>query len=134
MFKLNIGYGELIEIINRERVNNIEYLPCEIGSTANDDKVDDIDYSPYDVTHIVDEYVDITYRMVTKNTDGDRTKNTNVEGLYELIVGSNLVNYSCDIGEESNVKGYCVNNNNVMSINKDENCYVKVRLIYDDGG
>ena len=131
LFKLNRGYNELAERLDITRVNNIEYLPCEIGSTANDDKVGDIDYLPYEITDVVDEYNDITYLMVTKNTDGDRTKNTNVDGLYELIMGSNLGNYSCDIGDESIVKSYYIN---VMSINKDDKCYVKVRLIYDDGG
>ena len=44
------------------------------------------------------------------------------------------MNYSCDIGDESTVKSYYINNNNVMSVMKDENCYVKIRLIFDDGG
>ena len=29
---------------------------------------------------------------------------------------------------------YDINNNNERSVIKDENCYIKVRLLYDDGG
>ena len=32
------------------------------------------------------------------------------------------------------LKNYYINNINEMSVSKDDNCYVKVRLIYDDGG
>ena len=34
---------------------------------------------------IVEEYDKIKYLMLTKNTDRDRTKITNVDGLYELM-------------------------------------------------
>ena len=69
--------------------------------------------------------------MLTNNTKRDWTKITNVDGFYELIGGNNVVKYYVDIINEN---GHYNNNYNVMSINKDENCYVKVRLIYDDGG
>ena len=47
-FKVSRRYKELIERLDIERVNNIEYLPCEIVSGANDDN--DIDYLPCDET------------------------------------------------------------------------------------
>lgn len=72
-----------------------------------------------------------TYLMLTKNTKRDWTKITNVDGFYELIGGNNVVKYYADI---INDNGYYNNNYNVMRVIKDDNCYVKVRRIYNDGG
>ena len=67
-----------------------KYLPCEIKI---DDTVVDDRHLPYDVMDIVEEYDKITYLMLNKNSDGDRTKITNVDGLCELMVDKNVVNY-----------------------------------------
>ena len=66
--------------------------------------------------------------MLNKNTDGDRTEITNVDGFYELI-GNNGVKYYVDNGHYNNN-----NNNSVTSVSKDDNYYIKIRLLYDDGG
>ena len=79
---------------------------------------------------IVEEYDKITYLMLTKNTDGDRTKITKVDGSYELI-GNNGVKEYADI---INDNGHYNNNYNIKRVIKDDNCYIKVRLLYDDGG
>ena len=52
MFKVTRGYKELVERLDIERVDNIEYLPCEVIGAANDDRVDDIDYLPCDESGI----------------------------------------------------------------------------------
>ena len=55
--------------------------------------VDDIRL-PDVVIDIVEEYDDkITYLMLNKNTDGDRTEITNVDGSYELIGNNGVKNY-----------------------------------------
>ena len=135
---------ELLKRINSERVNKIKNLPCGEMSTAvvNDDytDVDDDIHLParrINVLVTADYYDDNSrnYLMETNNnTERDWTKNTNVYGFYDLIMESNLLNYSCGIGDKPKVKSYYINNNNVMSVIKDENCYVKIRLIFDDGG
>ena len=52
-----------------------------------------------------------------------------------IIRWDSLVDYYVGIKEQFEIlKSYYINKNNVMSIHKDENCYVKIRLIYDDGG
>ena len=84
----------------------------------------------YDVIDIVEEYDDRTYLMLTKNTDGDNTKNTRVNGFYELIGENNLVHYSYDKGKILICKGYYINSNNYRSVIKDNNFYVKVRLLF----
>ena len=102
-------------------------LPCEIDIDGYfDDTVVDDRHLPCDVMDIVEEYDKITYLMLTKNTDGDKTKNTKVDGFYELI-GNNGVKYYVD-------NGHYNNSNSVTSVSKDDNCYIKVRLLYDDGG
>ena len=117
-------------------------LPCcENSATIGDDNGDNyIEYLPVRRMGILipadlgSKEIIKCFIETDKNTKRDWTKITNVDGFYELIMGSNLVYYSCDIGEESKVKGYYVNNNNVIRVSKDENYYVKIRWIYDDGG
>ena len=46
-----------------ERVNNIEYLPCEVISAAND-KADDIDYLPCDETGIAADVQTVSFSKV----------------------------------------------------------------------
>ena len=95
-----------------------------------DDTVVDAKHLPY-VIDIVDEYDDITYLMLTKNTKRDWTKNTKVDGFYELMGDKYVVNYYVNIINES---GHYNNNYNVMYVDKNELCYKYIRLIYDDGG
>ena len=80
---------------------------------------------------VVEEYADRTYLMLNKNTDGDRTKITNVDVLYELMGDKDVVNYCVKIINESS---HYNNNYNVMYANKNELCYKYIRLLYDDGG
>ena len=57
----------------------MKYLPCKIEM---DDYFDA-------VMNVVEEYDDkTTYLMFNKNTDGNRTKITNVDGPYELMAVS----------------------------------------------
>ena len=85
---------------------------------------------PGDVINVVDEYDNeiITYMGITNNTKGELTI-PNVDRFYELIVGNDVVKYYVDTIDDN---GY-YNHNNDMYVNKDENCYVKIRLIFDDG-
>ena len=75
----------------------------------------------------MDNYFDdddkITDFIVNKNTYGDRMEITNVDRLYESI-GSNGI--KCYIDN--------VYNNNKVSVSKNEKCYKKIRLLYNDGG
>ena len=58
--------------------------------------------------------------MLTKNTDGDWTENTKVDGLYELMGDKYVVNYYGNIINESS---HYNNNYNVMCVKKNELCY-----------
>ena len=70
--------------------------------------------------------------MLTKNTDGDWTKITNIDKVYEIIKGNNSRNHN-GIMNDRELMGY-YNNNNKLSVSKDERCYKKLRLLYNDGG
>ena len=132
VFKLSRSYKELIERLELEKIDDVKYLPVVVGvDDYFDDTTVDDEHLPCIVMDIVDEDDDITYLMLTKNTKRDWTKITNVDGFYELIGGNNVVKYYADI---INGNGHYNNHYNVMRVSKDENCYVKVRLIYDDGG
>ena len=69
--------------------------------------------------------------MLNKNTDGDRTRNTNVDRLYELMVDTNVDNYCVNVINESS--HYNVQYN-LKYVDKNDLCYKYIRLIYDDGG
>ena len=100
----------------------MKYLPCEIEM---DDYFDD-------VMNVVEEYDDkITDFMLSKNTDGDRTKSTNADWFYELMVDKNVVNYCANVINESS---HYNDHRNVMYVDKNDLCYKYIRLIYDDGG
>ena len=66
----------------------------------------------------------IAYLTLTDNTNGDWTKLTNIEQVYEPIKG---------IMNDIEVRDY-YNNNNKFDVNKNDLCYKYVRYIYDDGG
>ena len=80
IFTLSRNYKELKERLELEKIDNMQCLPCEIDTDDFDDTVVDNKHLPYDVIDIVKEYDDRT-----KNTDGDKTKNTRVNGFYELL-------------------------------------------------
>ena len=113
LFTLRSSYDELKERLELK----------EIDDYFDDTFINDKNL-PYDVMSVVEEYDDkITYLMLTKNTDGDRTKITNVDRFYELMVDKNVVNYSVDVINESS---HYNNNNRVTSVSKDDNYYIKV--------
>ena len=61
-------------------------LPCAINVEEYfDDTTVGNKHLPGYVTEVVDEYDDITYLILTKNTNGDLTKNTDVDMAYENI-------------------------------------------------
>ncbi len=121
----------LVQSLDIERGEKID-LPCEIKiDDYFDDAVVEDKHLPYDVMNIVKEYDDKTYLILTKNTDGDRTKITNVDGLYEIMGDKYVVNYCVNILNESS---HYNNNYNVMCVEKNELCYKYIRLLYDDGG
>ena len=117
-------------------------LPCEVISTVeNDDYFDDIEnkHLPGDKIGVLvadvgyDKEI-ITYLMgITKNTNGDGTKLTNVDKVYEIIKRNNPINYN-GIMNDINLMGYYSNNKNVMYVDKNDLCYKYIRYLYDDGG
>ena len=74
------------------------------------------------------------YQIMTDKNDGDWTL-TKVDMAYDrIIMGDNPVNYYYGIMDGMNSNGYYINGNNKRNLNKNENCYIKIRLIFDDGG
>ena len=70
---------------------------------------------------------------MTNNTKGEWTKNTNVDKFYEIIRWNNPIDYY-GIMNNTDLKGPYIKNENIMYVNKNEKYYVKIRLIFDDGG
>ena len=134
LFEISRSYKELIERLKLERVNYMRYFPVvvDIDDYFDDPTVND-EHLPCNVIDIVGEYDDITYLGITNNIKGDWTKITNVDKVYEIIIRNNPIDYY-GVTNDTELMGYYVNNNNVMRVSKNENCYVKVRLVYDDGG
>ena len=102
-FKINRGYGELIEKMNIKRImiSNVD-IPCVV---VDKDYIDD-KYVPVGRISVlvVDEYDEtITYLGVTTNTYGDWTKINNSDKGYEIIKG---------IMNDMEVMAYYINNNN----------------------
>ena len=129
LFKLNRGYGELIQILNRERVGRIKDLPCEVISTVvNDDYIVEKKYLPGDRMGVLvaddDNSEVIKYLMVIENTNGDWTKNTKVDKFYERIIYSNPGDYYLGIMEQLEKLNSCYIDSNQMSIIEIEKCYV----------
>ena len=55
--------------------------------------------------------------------------------IYDkIIMGGNPMPYYYGTMEKTNVYGYYTNDSHMMCINKIEQCYVNIRLIFDDGG
>ena len=73
-----------------------------------------------DVIAIVEEYNDkITCLMLTKNTNGDWTKITNADKVYEIIKRYNPINYN-GIMNDIDLVGYYINNKNVMYVDEND--------------
>ena len=141
----NRGYEGLVKRTNIERnddyiINSVD-LPCVVMSTvANDDYLVEKKYLPGDRISVLitaDYYDDeiINYLTVTKNTKGDWIKNTKVDRLNDkIIMGNDPINYYYGLMDEVDLKGHYIKKCNIMNLNKNENCYVNIRLIFDDGG
>ena len=134
-FKLNRGYGELIEKMNIKRimVNNVD-LPCTVVNNVYiDDKYLPVGRSS--VLVVADNCDDVTYLGVTTETYGDLTKNNNVDLIYDIVIrGGNTKYYYYGRMEHINLYGYYTKDSHMLCTNKIEQCYVKKRLIFDDGG
>ena len=115
LFQLKRNYKELKERLELKEIDDIQYLPCKI----------EMDNYFDDVIDIVEYNEKITYLVLTRITDGDRTKSTNVDRFYELI-GDNGVKYYVDNGHN--------NNNNKLKVHKNNLCFKYVRYLHDDGG
>ena len=62
------------------------------------------------------------------------TKNNNADMTYDNVIkGGNPMYYYCGTMEKKNFYGYYTNDIHMRHINKNEMCYVKIRLIFDDG-
>ena len=85
-----------------------------------------------------DNYSDehINDLIVTNDTDGDLTKNNNADLVYDkIIMGDNPRDYYYGKMNNKDLNGYYTNDSHmVYVVNKNKMCYVKIRLIYDDGG
>ena len=72
---------------------------------------------------------------IRDSTNGDWTKNNNADMTYDkIIMGvSNPEHYYYGRIEKTNFYGHYIKNSHMMNINKNERCYVNIRLIFDDG-
>ena len=135
LFKLKRGYRELVGMVDIERVDNIEFLPCDMVSAARGDtNVDDLPVYKVGLL-VVDDYYNeemINDLIVTANTKGELTI-PNVDRFYELLVCNNVGKYYLDTMDKIDDDGY-YNNNNKMYLIKNELCIRKTRLLFDDGG
>ena len=116
---------------NRIMVNNVD-LPCTV---VNNVYIDDR-HLPVGRVNVlvVAEYCDNDVLVIT-NTDGDFIKNTNVDLIYDIVIrGGNPKYYYYGTMEHINLYGYYTKDSHMLGINKIEQCYVKKRLIFDDGG
>ena len=75
MFDVNRDYKELMEILDIQRVDKTDILPCDETGAAADDDDDDIDDLPGNETGVTGVAVDdddiVTYLVVTSNSKGD---------------------------------------------------------------
>ena len=58
---------------------------------------------------------------------------SNVDKFYDIIIRKNPIDYY-GIMNNTDLMGHYIKNKNIMYVNKNENCYVKIRLNFDDGG
>ena len=109
---------ELVKRLNIERVDYMKDLPCGVINVANDDNTVDNKHLPRDRIRVLvadDDYDDelITYLIVTKNTKGDWTINDG-DKFYDLIIGSNPVNYCCGIMDKASLNGHYIIKDNCL--------------------
>ena len=118
-------------------------LPCcENGAAIDDDNVDNyIEYLPVHRRGIliVDDSENKErikcLRVTDNNTDGDKTRITDVDRLYNLIIMcGNPVKHCYEVMEPFEKTNSYYNSNNKMSLIVNELCRRKTRLLFDDGG
>ena len=121
----------------RERAGIIKNLPCLINNNYIDDNNIRLPVERVSVLVTADVYCDKNLNDMIEiiNTDGDLTKNDNVYMIYDKVIrGGNPEDYYYGTMEYINLYGYYTNDSHMMCINKIEMCYIKIRLIFDDGG
>ena len=125
LFEVSRSYKELRQRLKSERVkDDIEYLPCDVTSAANDDKFDDIEYLPCGETGIAaDDNNDeiIIYLIVTNHTKGDLSI-LDGDKLYDVIIWNNPVDYYGIVENYENLKSRYIDRDNVMYLIKNELC------------
>ena len=73
--------------------------------------------------------------MTDNNTDGDKTRITDVDRLYDLIImWGNPVKHCYEVMEPFEKTNSYYNSNNKMHLIINELCRRKTRLLFDDGG
>ena len=111
----------LVQVLDIERDEKSE-LHCEreIDEYFNNTVIKDNNLP--DV--VVEEYNNdkITYLGVTTNTYGDGTRITNVDKVYEIIIGNNPIIYD-GIMNDIELLGYYDNNINKLSVDKNDLYY-----------
>ena len=145
LFDVGRSYEELIEKIKRERISIIVDVPCyedsaEISRPNNnvDNYIECLPVLRRGVFVVDDSEIErLKYLgVIDNNTDGDKTKINDLDRVYNLIImWDNPVDYYVGFTEIFEIlEKYYIINNNEMSVMKDDNCYMKIRLLYDDGG
>ena len=91
LFRLNRDYKGLVVGINMERndsIKNNRDLPCLINNDYIDDNNIHVPVVRVSVLVTADNYSDkkLNDVIVTINTDGDLTKNTNVDMTYDKVM------------------------------------------------
>ena len=123
------------ELSNERIIINNKDLP---GAVANNEYivVDDDKHLPVERVSVlvVADNCDNDV-IVTINTNGDWTNNTNVDMIYDkVIMGGYPKNYYDGTLEKIKFYGYNTKNSHMICIHEIEQCYVQKRLIFDDGG
>ena len=82
LFKLKRGYRELVGMLDIERVDDIEFLPCDVVSAARgDNNVDDLPVYKVGLL-VVDDYYNeeiIKDLIVTDKTKGESVSYTHLD-------------------------------------------------------
>ena len=129
IFKVKRNYEELMQSLNSERTGRIKNIPCVTNNVYIDGK-----YLPVNEP-IVAEHGNNNVMVITKNTDGDFTNNTDVDLIYvKIILGGNPIDYYLGTMEKISSYGCKTKNSRMLCITKIDKCYTKRRLLYDDGG
>ena len=142
IFEPNRGYKGLVKKSNKERIiiNNRD-LPFSTCVVAKDDYIEADNNKHLPVLRVsvlvtADNHSEgnINTLIVTNDTNGDLTKNTDVDFAYDkIIMGNNSENYYYGITDKKDLNGYYTKDSHMVYVNKNEMCYVGIRLIFDDG-